>query len=51
MIDSERLTIPHADMINREFVLAPLAELNPHLRHPITGETVQEMLKKLRQKA
>lgn len=51
VIDSERLTIPHADMINREFVLAPLAELNPHLRHPITGETVQEMLKKLRQKA
>lgn len=48
VMDSEELTIPHADMANREFVLEPLAELNPCLRHPLTGQTVSEMLKQLR---
>lgn len=48
IIDSEHLTIPHADMANREFVLKPLAELNPCLRHPLTGKTVREMLGELR---
>lgn len=50
VIDSENLTIPHMDMVNREFVLVPLAGLNPYLRHPITGRTVQEMLKDLRER-
>ncbi len=50
VIDSENLTIPHMDMANREFVLVPLAGLNPYLRHPITGRTVQEMLKDLRER-
>lgn len=48
IIDSEQLTIPHADMANRKFVLKPLAELNPCLRHPLTGKTVREMLGELR---
>lgn len=47
VMDSEALTIPHADMQRREFVLAPLAELNPHLRHPLLHLTVQEMLDRL----
>lgn len=47
IMDSEALTIPHADMQRREFVLAPLAELNPHLRHPLLHLTVQEMLDRL----
>lgn len=51
VIDSENLTIPHTDMANREFVLVPLAGLNPYLRHPVTGRTVQEMLKDLRERA
>ncbi|MCM1102496.1 MAG: 2-amino-4-hydroxy-6-hydroxymethyldihydropteridine diphosphokinase [Clostridium sp.] len=51
IIDSERLTVPHADMANREFVLAPLAELNPYFRHPLTGKTVREMLAQLRQES
>ena len=51
IIDSERLTIPHADMANREFVLLPLAELNPFLRHPLTGLTVREMLAQLQDRS
>lgn len=49
VMDTEQLTIPHADMANREFVLAPLVELNPCLRHPLTGMTVREMLAQLRE--
>ena len=30
VMDDEELTIPHADMVNREFVLKPLSEIAPH---------------------
>jgi 2-amino-4-hydroxy-6-hydroxymethyldihydropteridine diphosphokinase len=33
-IDSERLTVPHPRMWERAFVLAPLAEIAPHLVPP-----------------
>jgi 2-amino-4-hydroxy-6-hydroxymethyldihydropteridine diphosphokinase len=38
------LDIPHPRMGDRRFVLEPLAELAPELRHPRTGQTVREML-------
>jgi 2-amino-4-hydroxy-6-hydroxymethyldihydropteridine diphosphokinase len=38
------LDIPHPRMDDRRFVLEPLAELAPELRHPRTGRTVREML-------
>ena len=38
------LDIPHPRMGDRRFVLEPLAELAPDLRHPRTGQTVREML-------
>lgn len=47
VVDKEVLQIPHPDMANREFVLKPLAELAPFLRHPLTGKTVQQMLEEL----
>ncbi|MBR6485109.1 MAG: 2-amino-4-hydroxy-6-hydroxymethyldihydropteridine diphosphokinase, partial [Lachnospiraceae bacterium] len=44
---SKDLTIPHYDIKNRDFVLKPLCELAPWLRHPVTGKTVREMLDEL----
>ncbi len=47
VVDKETLKIPHPDMQNREFVLKPLAELAPYLRHPLTGKPVEQMLAEL----
>lgn len=41
--NSSTLTIPHADMENRMFVLEPLSQLCPGRRHPVWGKTVAQM--------
>ena len=41
---SAALTIPHARMSERRFVLVPLRELAPRLRHPVTQRDVVQML-------
>ena len=50
IIHTERLTVPHVDMKNRDFVLVPLVQLNPWLVHPVTGKTVEEMLENLKER-
>ena len=44
MVRNATLEIPHPRMAERRFVLAPLADLAPGLRHPVTHRTVREML-------
>jgi 2-amino-4-hydroxy-6-hydroxymethyldihydropteridine diphosphokinase len=44
VVRSERLEIPHPHIAERRFVLAPLADLAPELRHPVTHKSVREML-------
>jgi 2-amino-4-hydroxy-6-hydroxymethyldihydropteridine diphosphokinase len=46
VIHAAGLEIPHPRMAERRFVLEPLAELAPALRHPRSGHTVREMLAK-----
>jgi 2-amino-4-hydroxy-6-hydroxymethyldihydropteridine diphosphokinase len=38
------LEVPHPRIAERRFVLAPLADLAPEFRHPVTGRSVREML-------
>ncbi|MEZ5353132.1 MAG: 2-amino-4-hydroxy-6-hydroxymethyldihydropteridine diphosphokinase [Bryobacteraceae bacterium] len=44
VMNGPKLTVPHARMHERRFVLEPLAELAPEMRHPATRRTVREML-------
>ena len=48
VVDREDLHIPHIDMANREFVLAPMCEIASWFRHPLTKMTMKEMLEQLR---
>jgi 2-amino-4-hydroxy-6-hydroxymethyldihydropteridine diphosphokinase len=44
-IATAELQVPHPRMLERKFVLAPLAEIAPELRHPTWKGTVQELEK------
>ncbi|MDN6088124.1 MAG: 2-amino-4-hydroxy-6-hydroxymethyldihydropteridine diphosphokinase [Enterobacterales bacterium] len=46
IINTERLTVPHYDMKNRQFMLYPLAEIAPELYFP-TGESLQSAMTQL----
>ena len=46
VVASAELIIPHIEMMNRSFVLVPLAELEPDLKVPILGN-IQTLIKEL----
>lgn len=47
VIDSEDLVVPHEDMKNRVFVLEPMMDIAPYLRHPVFNKTIKEMYTEL----
>ena len=47
IIDTLDLHIPHTDMQNREFVLAPMNQIAPYLRHPVLNQTISQLLEAL----
>ena len=42
--EDENLIIPHIDMQNRDFVLAPMNQIAPYLRHPVLNQTISQLL-------
>ena len=44
IVRGARLEIPHPRMSERRFVLLPLAELAPDLRHPVLHKTIRALL-------
>jgi 2-amino-4-hydroxy-6-hydroxymethyldihydropteridine diphosphokinase len=49
IMQTETLILPHASMWERRFVLEPLAEIAPGMVDPISGRTVDEMLRDLKE--
>ncbi len=47
VMTTPELEIPHPRIAQRRFVLDPLAEIAPELRHPVTHQTAAEMLAEL----
>ena len=39
-----QLVIPHPEIQHRRFALAPMAEIAPLFKHPVLGQSIQELL-------
>jgi 2-amino-4-hydroxy-6-hydroxymethyldihydropteridine diphosphokinase len=44
VINEDHLKIPHPLLHERKFVLIPLCEINPGLKHPVLGKTMSDLL-------
>jgi 2-amino-4-hydroxy-6-hydroxymethyldihydropteridine diphosphokinase len=51
VMDTPELTIPHPRLTERAFVLAPLADIAPELKHPVSGKTIKQLLNELKREA
>ncbi|MBW1682395.1 MAG: 2-amino-4-hydroxy-6-hydroxymethyldihydropteridine diphosphokinase [Deltaproteobacteria bacterium] len=49
-IDEPDLRVPHPLLHERRFVLVPLVQLAPELRHPVLGASMRELLARLPEK-
>ena len=49
IIETPELIIPHPRLVERAFVLVPLAEIAPYLVHPVSGKTIKELLQGIKE--
>jgi 7,8-dihydro-6-hydroxymethylpterin-pyrophosphokinase len=47
LVSTSDLQIPHLRMHARAFVLIPLSEIAPDVRHPILNKTAQELVSEI----
>lgn len=47
IIDDELLQLPHPRLHERRFVLQPLADIAPTIRHPLQERSIQQLLDEL----
>jgi len=51
VINTAELQVPHPRMAERRFVLVPLVEIAPQLRHPVSGASAEEMLQRTKDRS
>ncbi len=44
IIETDRLSIPHRELLNRPFAMVPLLHIDPEIEHPVTKRPVSEFL-------
>ncbi|MEI9933308.1 MAG: 2-amino-4-hydroxy-6-hydroxymethyldihydropteridine diphosphokinase [Ferruginibacter sp.] len=44
IIQQKNLIVPHPEIPNRRFVLIPINELSPNLKHPVLHKTIHQLL-------
>jgi 2-amino-4-hydroxy-6-hydroxymethyldihydropteridine diphosphokinase len=49
--DEPQLKLPRPDLLKRAYMLGPLADLAPQLRHPTAGATIGELWQRFDQAA
>lgn len=47
VIETAELTVPHPELHKRKFVLRPLCDIAPDLRHPVMKRTARQLLEAL----
>jgi len=44
IFSDDEITVPHKDLLNRDFVMVPLCEIAPDLIHPSMNKKISEII-------